>query len=134
MNRPRVRRGGRLTGPKRIRISRLTVTEQDLDLFIRGQPVGRGMTITLGDGTGEMLVTSFGPALRARIRFGPADQDRPFTLVVENVSVGGMRVPGFLVDWIIRHFDPTPGLRRLPVPVTLAPVRIRPGRIEVGGS
>jgi hypothetical protein len=38
------------------------------------------------------------------------------------------------VDWIIRHFDPTPGLRRLPVPVTLAPVRIRPGRIEVGGN
>jgi hypothetical protein len=117
-----------------LRISRLTVTEQDLDLFIRGQPVGRGMTITLGDGAGEMLVTGFGPALRARIRFGPADQDRPFTLVVENVSIGGVRVPGFLVDWIIRHFDPTPGLRRLPVPVTLAPVRIRPGRIEVGGN
>jgi hypothetical protein len=119
---------------EQLRISRLTVTEQDLDLFIRGQPVGRGMTITLGDGTGEMLVTGFGPALRARIRFGPADQDRPFTLVVENVSIGGVRVPGFLVDWIIRHFDPTPRLRRLPVPVTLAPVRIRPGRIEVGGS
>jgi len=119
---------------EQLRISRLTVTEQDLDLFIRGQPVGRGMTITLGEGTGEMLVTGFGPALRARIRFGPADQDRPFTLVVENVSIGGVRVPGFLVDWIIRHFDPTPGLRRLPVPVTLAPVRIRPGRIEVGGS
>jgi hypothetical protein len=119
---------------EQLRISRLTLTEQDLDLFIRGQPVGRGMTITLGDGTGEMLVTGFGPALRARIRFGLADRDRPFTLVVENVSIGGVRVPDFLVDWIIRHFDPTPGLRRLPVPVTLAPVRIRPGRIEVGGS
>ena len=117
-----------------LRISRLTVTEQDLDLFLRGQPVGRGMTITLRDGTGDMLVTGFGPALRARIRFGPADQDRPFTLIVERVSIGGVHVPGFLVDWIMRHFDPTPGLRRLPIPVTLAPVRIRAGRIEVGAN
>lgn len=115
-----------------LRISRLVVTEKDLDLFLRGQPVGRGMTITLRDGTANVLVTGFGPALRARIRFGPADQDRPFTLIVERVSIGGVRMPGFLVDWIMRHFDPTPGLRRLPVPVTLAPVRILPGRIEVG--
>jgi len=113
-------------------VSRLTVTEQDLAMFLRGQPVGRGMTIALRDGTGEVLVTGFGPALRARIRFGPADRDRPFTLIVERVSIGGIRVPGFLVDWIMRHFDPTPALRRLPIPVTLAPVRILPGRIEIG--
>ncbi len=117
-----------------LRISRLTVTEQDLDLFLRGQPVGRGMTIALRDGTGDMLVTGFGPALRARIRFGPAEQDRPFTLIVERVSIGGVHVPGFLVDWIMRHFDPTPGLRRLPIPITLAPARIRAGRIEVGAN
>ena len=115
-----------------LHISRLTVTEQDLDLFLRGQPVGRGMSIALRDGTGDVLVTGFGPALRARIRFGPGDRDRPFTLVVERVAVGGIRVPGFLVDWIIRHFDPTPGLKRLPVPVTLGPLRILPGRLEIG--
>jgi hypothetical protein len=115
-----------------LRVSRLTVTEQDLDMFLRGQPVGRGMTIALRDGTGDVLVTAFGPALRARIRFGPADRDRPFTLIVERVSIGGIRMPGFLVDWIMRHFDPTPALRRLPIPVTLAPVRILPGRIEIG--
>jgi dolichyl-phosphate-mannose-protein mannosyltransferase/DUF2993 family protein len=117
-----------------LRVSRLTVTEEDLDLFLRGQPVGRGMTIALRDGTADMLVIGFGPALRARIRFGPADHDRPFTLIVERVSIGGVQVPGFLVDWIMRHFDPTPGLRRLPIPVTVAPVRIRPGRIEVGAN
>jgi hypothetical protein len=115
-----------------LRVSRLTVTEQDLDMFLRGQPVGRGMTIALRDGTGDVLVTAFGPALRARIRFGPADRDRPFTLIVERISIGGIRMPGFLVDWIMRHFDPTPALRRLPIPVTLAPVRILPGRIEIG--
>jgi 4-amino-4-deoxy-L-arabinose transferase-like glycosyltransferase len=115
-----------------LRVSRLTVTEQDLDTFLRGQPVGRGMTVALRDGTGDVLVTGFGPALRARIRFGPADRDRPFTLIVERVSIGGIHMPGFLVDWIMRHFDPTPALRRLPIPVTLAPVRILPGHIEIG--
>jgi hypothetical protein len=38
------------------------------------------------------------------------------------------------VDWIMRHFDPTPALRRLPVAVTLASMRIVPGRIEIGGE
>jgi hypothetical protein len=117
-----------------LNISRLTVTEGDLDLFLRGQPVGRGMTIALGEGVARVLVTGLGPALRARFHFGPADRDRPFTLVVDGVSIGGVRVPGFLVDWIMRHFDPTPGLRRLPVAVSLAPIRIVPGRIEVGGQ
>jgi len=115
-----------------LRVSRLTVTEQDLDMFLRGQPMGRGMTIALRDGTGNVLVTGSGPAPRARFRFGPADRDRPFTLIVERVSIGGVRLPGFLVDWVMRHFDPPPALKRLPVPVTLAPVRILPGRIEVG--
>src|SRR5262245_56659893 len=53
----------RLMGEKRLEImdieglhvSRLVVTEQDLDLFVRGQPAGRGMTITLRDGFGEVL-------------------------------------------------------------------------------
>jgi hypothetical protein len=115
-----------------LRVSRLTVTEQDLDMFLQGQPAGRGMTIALGEGTGNVLVKGFGPTLQARIRFGPPDRDRPFTLIVERVSIGGIPMPGFLVDWIMRHFDPTPALRRLPVPVTLAPARIMPGRIEIG--
>jgi len=117
-----------------LRVSRLTVTEADLDLFLRGQPAGRGMTIALGEGFANVLVSGLGPALRARFHFGPADRDRPFTLVVERVSIGGVRVPGFLVDWIMRHFDPTPALRRLPVAVTLASMRIVPGRIEIGGE
>jgi len=115
-----------------LRIRDLTVTEEDLAEFLRGQPVGSGMTVVLGDGAAGMRVTGFGPALDARIRFGPPDKDRPFTLVVERLTVGGVRVPGFLVDWIIQHFDPTPALRRLPVAVTLAPARILPGRIEIG--
>jgi hypothetical protein len=56
----------------------------------------------------------------------------PFTLRAEEVRYGGVRVPGLLVDWIVRNFDPTPRLKRLPMAVSLAPVRIVPGRLEVG--
>jgi hypothetical protein len=36
------------------------------------------------------------------------------------------------VDWIVRNFDPTPRLRRLPMPVSLAPIRIETGRLAIG--
>jgi len=36
------------------------------------------------------------------------------------------------VNWIVRNFDPTPRLRRLPTAVSLAPVQMRPQRLEVG--
>jgi len=32
----------------------------------------------------------------------------------------------------VRNFDPTPRLRRLPMAVSLAPVHMRPQRLEVG--
>jgi hypothetical protein len=35
------------------------------------------------------------------------------------------------VNWIVRNFDPTPRLRRLPMPVSMAPIRIQRGRLEV---
>ncbi|MEX2222191.1 MAG: hypothetical protein WEG40_10365 [Candidatus Rokuibacteriota bacterium] len=50
------------------------------------------------------------------------------------VRYGGVRLPRLLVDWIVRNFDPTPRLRRQPIPVSLAPIRIRPGRLEVGAE
>jgi hypothetical protein len=34
---------------------------------------------------------------------------------------------------VVRHFDPTPRLRNLPVPVSVGVIRIRPGRLEIGG-
>jgi hypothetical protein len=52
---------------------------------------------------------------------------------VEDVSIGGIPVPTFLVDWVVRNFDPTPRLRNLPVPVSVAPIRILPGRLQIGG-
>jgi hypothetical protein len=43
-----------------------------------------------------------------------------------------VKLPDFLVGWIVRHFDPTARLKELPVPVALAPIHMRPGRIEIG--
>lgn len=58
----------------------------------------------------------------------------PFTLGATDVRYGGVRLPALLVDWIVRHFDPAPRLRRLPMPISLAPVRIQDGRLDVGGG
>jgi hypothetical protein len=36
------------------------------------------------------------------------------------------------VGWIVRNFDPTPRLRRLPMAVSVNPISITAGRLEVG--
>ena len=69
---------------QQLRISQLTVTEQDLDLFIRGQPVA-AVGHHPGEGTGEMLVT--GP--RSGHASASAPPTRPALPLVENVSIGG---------------------------------------------
>ena len=51
---------------------------------------------------------------------------------VEQLRLGSIAIPGFLVDWATHQFDPALRLRNLPVEVSLAPIRIRPGRVEVG--
>ncbi|HUO63253.1 MAG TPA: DUF2993 domain-containing protein, partial [Terriglobales bacterium] len=115
-----------------IRVERAVLTQDDLDQFLRGQPAGAGMTVRLGDGVADVLARSLGPTIHARLRLVNAPGDRPIGLAVDSVRWGGLQVPGFLTDWIVRHFDPTLALRRLPVPVAIAPIRIVPGRIEIG--
>jgi hypothetical protein len=56
----------------------------------------------------------------------------PFTLRAADVRYGGVRLPRLLVDWIVRNFDPTPRLRRLPMAVLMAPIGIQRGRLEIG--
>jgi 4-amino-4-deoxy-L-arabinose transferase-like glycosyltransferase len=133
-NPQRLMREGRLEilDLKALAIRSLTVTEEDLSEFLADQPVGSGMSIALEDGMAKVRVTRFGPTLKARVRFGPGDGERPFTLSVSGVSLGGMTVPGPFVNWIVRHLDPTMALRRLPVPIVLEPPRIAPGRIAIG--
>ncbi len=116
-----------------IGIERATLTQADLDEFLRGQPAGTGVTVRLGAGMADVLVGRLGPTIEARVRLlTVSGGDRPLALAIDGVRLGGVPVPDFLTEWTVRHFDPTLALKRLRVPVTIAPARIVPGRIEIG--
>ncbi len=108
------------------------VTQADLDEFLRGQPAGTGVDVKLGDGAASVRVTRLGPEIEARVQLTPSTSDRPFALAVGRVRVAGLPVPDVLADWIVRQFDPTLALRRLPAAVSLPEIRIQSGRIEIG--
>ena len=115
-----------------IRIERLTVLETDLRELLRGQRSGQGVSVAFGDGAADVRITRLGPLIAARVHPRPPTDHRPLALAVEDVRLGPVRVPDALVDWIARHLDPTGRLTRLPVAVSIAPVRIRPGKLEIG--
>jgi Dolichyl-phosphate-mannose-protein mannosyltransferase/LmeA-like phospholipid-binding len=115
-----------------LRLEHAVVTQADLDQLLRGQPAGVGVEVSLGDGAADVRVTRLGPAITARVRLDPSPGDRPLALMVDRVRVSGIPVPDLLAGWIVRQFDPTLALRRLPVLVRVAAVRIQPGRIEIG--
>jgi hypothetical protein len=120
---------------ERLRVERLRVDEADLLAFVRAQRRLSHATLSLGDGAAR-ITTGFGrgPALAARLQFGPGHDEAPFALSIDDVRIGGVALPDLLVRWIVRHLDPTPRLRRLPVPVTLGAIRIVPGRLEIATS
>ncbi len=119
---------------KAVAIERLVVTEGDLSEFLRGQRGLAGVRVALEDGGARMTLALPGPDLTSRIRLLPGVGGSPFALQTDEVRYGSVRLPRFLVSWIARNFDPGPRLSQLPVAVTLAPVRITAGRIEVGGT
>jgi len=116
-----------------IAIRRLTITEDDVGELLRGQPAGQGVTLRLREGYAEATVRRGGLRVSARVKLVAPAGDRPLGMEVADVRVGPLPVPDFLANWVVRHFDPTLALKRLPVPVTLEPIRMKPGRIEVGG-
>ena len=115
-----------------LRIDALLITQADLDELLRGQPAGSALSVQLGDGWAEVRHRRF-PAW-ARVTFSPGVGDPPFVLRVQDLRVAGIRIPDVLVDWVVRHFDPTPRLKNLPVRVSLGSIRIRPGRVVVEPS
>jgi hypothetical protein len=115
-----------------LRIERLRITDADLRDLLRGQPAGTGMTVELAEGMARIRSTKLGPALEATMRLGPGREDAPFAIDVSDVRVGRVPIPGAMVSWVVRQFDPTLRLRDLPVAVSLAPISLAPGRIEVG--
>lgn len=115
-----------------LRIERATVTQQDLDALLAGQPVGQFLDVRFTDGWAD--VRGKGLPGSARVGVGPGTPAAPFVLKVADLRVLGLPITGMLVDWVVRHFDPTVRLRKLPVPVWVAPIRIKEGRLEIGGA
>jgi hypothetical protein len=115
-------------------VERLGVAEADLAEFIGRQRGLGGLRATMEEGFIQAHWALPGPSLSARLSIAAGPSPRPFTLHAADVRYGGVRLPPLLVDWIVRHFDPTPRLRRLPMPVSLAPIRIAGGRLEVGAD
>jgi hypothetical protein len=112
-----------------LRIEGLLIAQADLDELLRGQPQGSALSVQLGDGWAEVRLRHF-PA-SARVGLLPGVGDPPFALQVQDLRAAGVRIPGVLVDWVVRHFDPTLRLKNLPVRVSLGSIRIRPGEIVV---
>jgi len=77
-------------------------------------------------------VSGLGPRISARIGLHASAAGSPFALTAEHVKLGPLPVPDSLTSWIVRQFDPSPALRRLPITVILSPIAIRPGRLEIG--
>jgi hypothetical protein len=115
-----------------LHVERLGVAERDLAEFIAQQRGLTGLRATMEEGWIQARWALPGPGLSARLALAAGGPPDPFTLRAADVRYGGVRLPRLLVDWIVRNFDPTPRLRRLPMPVSMAPIRIQRERLEVG--
>jgi hypothetical protein len=110
-------------GHAQLQAARVTLT--DLQAFVAGfKRFGRSTVTADGDAL-AVTVRQAGPDVSARVRMLPA-ADRPFTLHAEQVRVGGVPVPGALVNWVIRNLDPSPRLAsRTRFPVEIGQVSVR---------
>ena len=113
-------------------VERLGVAQADLAEFLARQRGLSGLGATM-ERCGIAVHWSLpGPDLRARLGLEAGPGATPFVLHADRVSYGGVGVPALLVHWIVRNFDPTPRLRRLPMAVSVAPISLGAGRLEVG--
>jgi hypothetical protein len=115
----------------RVRIAQATLTAGDLNAFFAAQRRARGTRLTLGDGYADLVFERSGPDVLARVRLVAAP-DRPFAILAERVRVGGLAVPGLLVDWVVRTLDPSRRIAsRLPMPVEIGEVHIDRDAIRI---
>jgi hypothetical protein len=115
----------------RVRLERATIHAQDFAAFLHELKGFKHASVELGRGAAAFAFRQPGPDVTARVRLLPA-RDRPFALEAEDVRLGGVAVPGGLVNWVIRSYDPSLRLAaRLPVPVELGRVEITPDAIRI---
>ncbi len=115
----------------RARLEQATILAADFAAFLRDLKGFRNATVTLERGTAALSVRQPGPDVTARVRILPAS-DRPFALAADHVRVGGIPIPGGLVNWVIRNYDPSWGLAsRSPVPIEVGRVEIAPDAVRI---
>ncbi len=115
----------------RFRLDRATITGDDLRAFVARERGFTQATLTLGAGYVDVRLPLPGPDVAARVRLLSVT-DRPFALAAERVRLGGVPVPGPLVNWVVRNFDPSLRLARLPIPVQVGRFSLTPEAIQVG--
>jgi hypothetical protein len=80
-------------------------------------------------------VRRLGPDVTGRIRVVPVEAPLPIALVPEDVRIGAVPVPGALVGWVMRQYDPTGRIaRRLVMPVGIGRIAIDPAAIVISSE
>jgi hypothetical protein len=113
-----------------VRLERVVITQEDVDALLRGQPIGKQLRVDLRGGAADVVSDPFRSSAKVTAVTGAGDA--PFAIRVRDLRIAGVPIAGVLVDWVVRNFDPSLRLKNLPVPVSVAPIRIEPGRLVIG--
>jgi dolichyl-phosphate-mannose-protein mannosyltransferase len=116
----------------RLRLIHADIAGDDLQAFLVGLKAFKRSRVRLTDGAVYFTARQPGADMSALVKVLPAT-DRPFVLDVQRATVGWIPVPAILINWVVRHYDPTARLKsRLPFPVEIAPVTVTEQAIRVG--
>jgi len=118
----------------RLRLESAAVTVGDLQRFLADLKHFRRSTVAADGDALRVTIRQAGPDVSARVRFSAAT-DRPFAITAEHVWVGWLPVPGLLVNWVLRNFDPAPRIAsRLPFPVRIGRVTVRDEALRISAA
>jgi hypothetical protein len=116
----------------RLRLMRAEIGGDDLQAFLSGLRAFRRARVTLAPEALYFTMRQPGADVSAVVRVLPGT-DRPFVLEVVRASLGWLPLPSVLVNWVVRHYDPTPRLKsRLPFPVEMEPVTVTEHALRIG--
>jgi len=119
---------------RQVRLQQATIRAADFVQFLRDLKDFRQAGVELLDGALAFVFRQPGPDVSGRVRIRPS-AERPFELGFEGVRLGGVPVPGIVLDWVVRGYDPTLRLAsRLPVPVEIGRVVIARDAIRISPS